>query len=94
MNRLGNPLISISAPLLILLAITGFLHREGKDKIQAIPALVVGSGLILTGGVRRFLCFSRYATKRGQNFHKVLAKTAIMMMFLAVLESSRERMHT
>ena len=54
MNRLGSPLISISAPLLILLAITGFLHREGKDKIQAIPALVVGSGLVLTGAVRRF----------------------------------------
>ena len=54
MNRLGTPLISISAPLLILLAITGFLHREGKDKIQAIPALVVGSGLVLTGAVRRF----------------------------------------
>ena len=54
MNRLGNPLISFSAPLLILLAITGFLHREGKDKLQAIPALVVGSGLVLTGAVRRF----------------------------------------
>ena len=54
MKRLGNPLISISAPLLILLAITGFLHREGKDKIQVIPALVVGSGLVLTGAVRRF----------------------------------------
>ena len=44
----------MSAPLLILLAIIGFLHREGKDKIQAIPALVVGSGLVLTGAVRRF----------------------------------------
>jgi len=54
MNRLGNPLISFAAPFLILLAITGFLHREGKEKIQSIPALVVGSGLILTGGVRRF----------------------------------------
>ena len=54
MKRLGNPLISISAPLLILLSITGFLHREGKDKIQAIPALAVGSGLVLTGTVRRF----------------------------------------
>ena len=54
MKRLGNPLISISAPLLILLSITGFLHREGKDKIQTIPALVVGSGLVLTGTVRRF----------------------------------------
>ncbi len=54
MNRLGNPLISIAAPLLILLAITGFLHREGQDKMQAIPALVVGSGLVFTGAVRRF----------------------------------------
>ena len=54
MNRLGNPIISIAAPLLILLAITGFLHREGKDKIQAIPALVVGSGLVFTGAVRRY----------------------------------------
>ena len=54
MKRLGNPLISISAPLLILLSITGFSHREGKDKIQVIPAFVVGSGLVLTGTVRRF----------------------------------------
>ena len=54
MNRLGNPLISISAPLLILLAITGFMHREGKDKVQVIPALFVGTGLVLTGTVRRF----------------------------------------
>ena len=54
MKRLGNPLISISAPLLILLAITGILHREGKDKIQAMPSLVFGSGLVLTGMFRRF----------------------------------------
>ena len=54
MKRLGNPLISISAPLLILLSILGFLYREGKDKIQVIPALVVGNGLVLTGTVRRF----------------------------------------
>ena len=53
MSRLGNPLISISAPLLILLSIVGFLHREGKAKIQAIPALVVGSGLVMNGAVRR-----------------------------------------
>tara|TARA_Y100001968_G_scaffold215181_1_gene197948 strand:- start:290 stop:511 length:222 start_codon:yes stop_codon:yes gene_type:complete len=54
MKRLGNPLISISAPLLILLAIFGFLHREGRDKVQSIPALLVGGGVILTGTVRRF----------------------------------------
>ena len=73
MKRLGNPLISISAPLLILLAITVFLHRDGKDKIQAIPALVVGSGLVLTGTVRRFrrrrmLLFELKKDMNNQNF--------------------------
>ena len=73
MKRLGNPLISISAPLLILLAIIGFLHREGKDKIQATPALVVGSGLVLTGAVRRFrrrrmLFLELKKDMNGQNF--------------------------
>ena len=73
MKRLGNPLISISAPLLILLAITSFLHREGKHKIQAIPALVVGSGLVFTGAVRRFrrrrmLFLEIKKDMNGQNF--------------------------
>ena len=54
MKRLGNPLISISAPLLILLATTGFFHRDSKDKIQVIPSLIVGSGLVLTGTIRRY----------------------------------------
>ncbi len=54
MKRLGNPLISFAAPLMILLAVAGFFHREGRDKIQTIPALVVGTGLVLTGMVRRF----------------------------------------
>ena len=73
MKKSGNPLISISAPLLILLAITGFLHREGKNKIQSIPALVIGSGLILTGTVRRFrrrrmLLFEMKKDLNDQNF--------------------------
>ena len=73
MKRLGNPLISLSAPLLILLAIIGFLHREGKDKIHAIPALIVGSGLVLTGTVRRFrrrrmLLLEIKKEMNGQNF--------------------------
>ncbi len=54
MKRLGNPLISISAPLLILLAIFGLIHRDGRDRIQSLPALVVGSGLVLSGMIRRF----------------------------------------
>ena len=54
MKRFGNPLISISAPLLILISIAGFLHRDGRDRFQTIPALVVGSGLVVTGIIRRF----------------------------------------
>ena len=54
MKRLGNPLISISAPLLIFLAVIGLVHREGKDKIKVIPSLSVGTGLVLTGTIRRF----------------------------------------
>ncbi len=54
MKRLGNPLVSIAAPLLVLLAIGGFSHRQGRDRIQALPALIVGTGLVLTGTVRRF----------------------------------------
>ena len=73
MKRLGNPLISFSAPLLIVLALIGFLHRGGKDKIQAIPALVVGSGLVLTGTIRRFrrrrmLLFEIKKDMNDQNF--------------------------
>ena len=54
MKRLGNPLIAISAPLLIVLAVLGLVHREGKDKIKVIPSLSVGTGLVLTGTIRRF----------------------------------------
>ena len=53
MKRFGNPLISIAAPLLVFLAILGFVHREGRAKVQVIPAFVVGSGLVLTGTIRR-----------------------------------------
>ena len=54
MKAQGNPLISISALLLILLAILGIFNRDGRDKIQSIPALAVGCGLVLTGTIRRF----------------------------------------
>ena len=54
MKRLGNPLISFAAPLLVLLAIAAFVYRDGRDKIQALPALIVGSGLVFTGTIRRF----------------------------------------
>ena len=53
MKRLGNPLISFSGPLLILFAIVSFSYRDGRDKLRTVPALLFGSGLVLTGTLRR-----------------------------------------
>ena len=53
MKRFGNPLLSIAAPLLILIGILGLFQREGRDRVQSFPAICVGSGLIVTGGLRR-----------------------------------------
>tara|TARA_Y100001968_G_scaffold2668_1_gene2224 strand:- start:249 stop:470 length:222 start_codon:yes stop_codon:yes gene_type:complete len=53
MKRFGNPVLSFAAPLLILLAISGFSHREGSERMHLIPAFLVGGGLILTSSVRR-----------------------------------------
>ncbi len=53
MKRFGNALLSLAAPLLILLAIIGLFQRKGSDKIHTIPALVVGGGLIISGAVSR-----------------------------------------
>lgn len=52
-TRLGNPLISFAAPLLIILALIGFLQRRGNDWVHSVPALFIGGGLILTGSLRR-----------------------------------------
>ena len=53
MKPLGYPLLSLAAPFLILLAIVGLLQRNGSDRLQAIPALIVGSGLIVSGALGR-----------------------------------------
>ncbi len=53
MKTFGNPWLSFAAPFLILLAIFGYGQREGSDKVQSIPAFLVGCGLISTGLIRR-----------------------------------------
>ncbi len=53
MKRFGNPLLSLAAPLLIVIALLGFFQREGSERLQSIPALVVGCGLILSGALGR-----------------------------------------
>ncbi|MFN9870924.1 MAG: DUF3188 domain-containing protein [Cyanobacteriota bacterium] len=52
-GRLRSALLALSSPLVILLALLALLHRTGSDRIQAVPALLIGVGLLLTSMVLR-----------------------------------------
>jgi hypothetical protein len=58
--RLGAPatrrraaLLAMSSPLLILLALVALALRSGSARWEALPALLIGSGLLITSIVRR-----------------------------------------
>ena len=53
MKKFFNPLLSIAAPFLILVALLGLLQREGSDRLQSLPALLVGVGLIISAALER-----------------------------------------
>ena len=53
MTRFQNPLLSLAAPSLILIGLLGLLQREGSDRLQLLPALIVGFVLILSGALGR-----------------------------------------
>ena len=53
MKRFANPLLSLAAPFLILVAILGLLQREGSDRWQSLPELLAGMGLIISGFLKR-----------------------------------------
>ena len=53
MKKFGNPLLSLAAPLLIGVAMLGLIQRDGSDRLQCLPALLVGSGLIISGAFER-----------------------------------------
>jgi hypothetical protein len=46
-------LLALSAPLLILLALVSLASRSGHQRLEAVPALLIGSGLLVSSGVRR-----------------------------------------
>lgn len=46
-------LLALSSPLLILLALLVLLTRQGADRLPALPALVIGCGLLSTSVLRR-----------------------------------------
>ena len=48
MKKSKNILLSLAAPCLVLISILGFFHRKDNDRVQVVPALVVGIGLIVS----------------------------------------------
>ena len=53
MKQLIPIALSLGAPLLIVLAVVASQQRQGKDRIQALPSVLVGSGLIISSAVGR-----------------------------------------
>ena len=45
--------LSLGAPLLIVLAAIAAQQRQGNDRVQALPAVAVGSALILSCALGR-----------------------------------------
>ena len=48
MKRLSPRLVSLGAPLLVILALVAVQQREGRDRVQALPAALVGTGLVIS----------------------------------------------
>lgn len=46
-------LLALSAPLMVLMALLVLGQRQGRERMQALPALAIGTGLAVTSQVRR-----------------------------------------
>ena len=53
MKRQVHVWLSFGPPLLVVLALLAAHQRQGSDKVQALPAVLVGSGLIVSSAVGR-----------------------------------------
>ena len=47
MSRLGRDLLACSTLLLVVLGLLGVLLRQGPDRLQALPALLIGLAHLL-----------------------------------------------
>ena len=46
-SRFSRDLLALATPLLVLLGLVGVALRQGSDRLQALPALVIGVTLLL-----------------------------------------------
>lgn len=52
-TTLGSIWLSLAAPLLTLLGLVALLQRQGSDRPQALPAIVVGLALVISAVIGR-----------------------------------------
>ncbi|WP_320673811.1 DUF3188 domain-containing protein [Prochlorococcus sp. MIT 1341] len=52
---LSNIWLSLAAPLLILISIFGLTQRHETNRLQSLPAFLVGTGLIVSSAASRKL---------------------------------------
>ena len=45
--------LSLAAPLLVVLGFVAMAQRQGSDQLQALPAILVGLGLVISAVVGR-----------------------------------------
>ena len=53
MKNSKNLFVSFAAPCLVFISLFGFFHRKDNDRVQAVPALLVGIGLIFSNAFAR-----------------------------------------
>ncbi len=53
MKNSKNLFLSLAAPCLVFISLLGFFYRKGNDRVQAVPALFVGIGLIFSNAFGR-----------------------------------------
>lgn len=49
----GHVWLSLAAPLLVLLGMVAMLQRQGNERLQALPAILVGIALVISALVGR-----------------------------------------
>ena len=52
-RRALEVLLALSAPLLILLSLVLLLQRQGRERIQVLPALAIGASLAMSSRLNR-----------------------------------------
>ncbi len=53
MKSNSNIYLSFAAPCLILIAVLGLLQRKDNDRVQSIPALLTGIGMVSSSFIGR-----------------------------------------